>query len=1044
MRCRAQTRQEPVEEGHFIRGWIHLRGHVEGCHTWGARSLSGDRVVVRCKHHHAPHVLCQLVQDGRRDGRAVEGRGAAAELVEHGEGAGRGVLEHRGGLLQLRQQGTLALQDRVMGTNPSKDPVDGCEAADVRVDTAAKLRHDSCNASLPQHSRLAAHVWPCDHQDARHVSSVHDGVIGHKGVAHPRGSHRMPAAAQLERPRGVRGGRRHELRAAGGARQAAGGQGQGEQRVELREAAHRCSELSLMSMELLEEAREEGKDAILPTVLEAVELSTKVLDDLSLEAQLGLGLGRVVNTLQEFLRECVVVALHLVPLSGWAVDPTESGVWVPGPENLELRLQLRLDLLDLLRNGVVLNISTICGSELGFTILGVRHIDDAATQVADDRLELREGAALGGRTHEPREALGQRQASRQHGGEEMEALLIGPQEPDEVAQPLRSDVLVHHGVPLGLQRVAPDTGCGSLQVHGDLLQSFLQRLHYLCVLKEEFDGVLPPLDLAGVAERGAEPLLQQPEAAGRAGVVQEVEQRAFESPLKRLQYFKGRERGGVQNHAFADSTRPRGARGAGAADAVQRVPDGEGQEAPAQQCGLQVLHGACHSHNHAFGSEHSFHGLGHPARVVPAVPGELVLGGHGAHRRVQRGELRPAGQPPEDGQDLRRHVCHRVHHFARLHLCQERAQGVAVWGVDDPSHVDLRGGSIHKARREGQRCAGAAADLLFEVKECHIPCARTAQQLWVNQRALGEDLAEVALHAGGAGGLGDDALLLFGHALHLLHHHDLVPSVHQHLCIGVLRHLWEPHVRLLLTHPFQPTLALRDERIVVEELVELTNLEEGNLVKVRCFQLPELDQHWRSVTAVLLGLLARHPQRALVEARLAGPPALGVSEVLRPQPVRPRVLRSATGVVVMEALRSEGRHLRVRASRVVQGRFEVEVRPRAPGRRRPLLLAHGQADARALRLRGLRGREGVGGASWPLRVGVGVRRGAAAALPHGRALRVGRHGRRAGLRRSSAAARARRGRPGRGCQARRAGRLTPRLWWRATEESSQSSLRCHL
>mmetsp|Transcript_71088 Transcript_71088/g.224526 ORF Transcript_71088/g.224526 Transcript_71088/m.224526 type:complete len:355 (+) Transcript_71088:1255-2319(+) len=353
-----------------------------------------------------------------------------------------------------------------------------------------------------------------------------------------------------------------------------------------------------MGVELLKEPRKEGEDAILAPVLQGVELRHELLDALRLEARLGLGLGGHVHARHERLGEGVIVALHLVPLTGRAVDPRQGYVGVPGLECLELCLQHCLPLLNLLRKGIVLGVGAVRRAELRLAALGVRHVDHPAAQVRDDSLELRQRPALGLRARDARQALGQRPGGRQRGRQQLEAVLVCLEQAHEVTQALRGDVLVHHGVAFGLQGVAPDAGGDALQVQRDLLQALPQRLRDLRVLQEELHGVLPLPDLGSVAERGAEPLLQEPAAEGRAGVVQEVQQGTFVGALKGLQHLEGGERSCVQDHALAHRAWPSGVgrHTAGAAEPVKHIPNGEGQDPLAQQSRLQVLHGPGHGH----------------------------------------------------------------------------------------------------------------------------------------------------------------------------------------------------------------------------------------------------------------------------------------------------------------------------------------------------------------------------------------------------------------------------------------------------------------
>mmetsp|Transcript_81463 Transcript_81463/g.213871 ORF Transcript_81463/g.213871 Transcript_81463/m.213871 type:complete len:431 (-) Transcript_81463:145-1437(-) len=428
---------------------------------------------------------------------------------------------------------------------------------------------------------------------------------------------------------------------------------------------------------------------------------------------------------------------------------------------------------------------------------------------------------------------------------------------------------------LGLQGEAPDPRRSPLEIHRHLLQAFLKALGEVVVVDQEVDGLAAPPDLAGVQEGRAEPLLQHAEAEVRAGVVQELEQGALVASLERLEDLERAERRGVEHHAAAHGAGARGGALGGTSQLREDVPSGEGEHPTAQHHGVEVVDGAGGGDDGALvGLQRLLHGGRELPRVLRAVLVQPVPGGHQAGRGADGRQLRPAGQPPDHHEDLGGQVLQGVRDLARLHLRHERAQRVAIDPVPAPAHLDLGGRAVNQAGREV--CAppaptGGNARLpmpLVEVKVHHESGAGASQQLGVHQGALRVHLASVALDALRAIGALVLALLLLGEALHLLHDDHLVARVHQLLRVGVLRHLREADVRLRNAHPLQAALALRDEGVVVEQLVELAHLEQRDLVEVERLQLPVLLKHGGTVTLVLLLLLAWHPEGALVEHRV--------------------------------------------------------------------------------------------------------------------------------------------------------------------------------
>mmetsp|Transcript_86702 Transcript_86702/g.226278 ORF Transcript_86702/g.226278 Transcript_86702/m.226278 type:complete len:254 (-) Transcript_86702:1164-1925(-) len=245
-------------------------------------------MVVRGEERAARHALRQLLQHRGGNGRAVEGRRAAAQLVENGQGAPARVGQNSRGLLQLREQRALALQQRVVGPDPREDAVHRAESARGRVHAAADLRHDDGDARLPQHRGLAAHVGARHDQAAGHAPRVQEGVVGHEGAAHLRCHNGVSALHQLERPCGGGVADFHNVRLAGAPMQARRGLCQGQHGIQLRQQAEGRAELRLIGMELLEELAQERKYAVLSRVLGVLHLLHELLYPVGLEAHLAL------------------------------------------------------------------------------------------------------------------------------------------------------------------------------------------------------------------------------------------------------------------------------------------------------------------------------------------------------------------------------------------------------------------------------------------------------------------------------------------------------------------------------------------------------------------------------------------------------------------------------------------------------------------------------------------------------------------------------------------------------------------------------------
>mmetsp|Transcript_74550 Transcript_74550/g.129292 ORF Transcript_74550/g.129292 Transcript_74550/m.129292 type:complete len:200 (+) Transcript_74550:1302-1901(+) len=195
------------------------------------------------------------------------------------------------------------------------------------------------------------------------------------------------------------------------------------------------------------------------------------------------------------------------------------------------------------------------------------------------------------------------------------------------------------------------------------------------------------------------------------------------------------------------------------------------------------------------------------------VPGQPVFRRERRQFVVQWGELRSARQPPEKQKDICWHIGSHVDHLAWLHLCHEGSQRITVSAVLNSPHEHLRRGAIYEAHRKARSSVCTWCSVLAEVQVHHIPSTGTTDHLRVDDGAFGEYLARLTLYASHSASV---PLLVLLHSLHLLYNHNLVACRHQLLCILMLGHLWETHVRLLLTHPFETACAIGKESVVVK------------------------------------------------------------------------------------------------------------------------------------------------------------------------------------------------------------------------------------
>ena len=138
-----------------------------------------------------------MLGHGPGDREAVEGGGAAADLIEQHQRALAGVVQDVGGFAHLHHEGGLAAGQVVDGTDPGEDAIGDAEAGGAGRNPAADLRHQLQQARLAQIAALAAGIGAGEHQQigrgcaaaagigAREFRLAGDGWL--VGIAHAGG-----------------------------------------------------------------------------------------------------------------------------------------------------------------------------------------------------------------------------------------------------------------------------------------------------------------------------------------------------------------------------------------------------------------------------------------------------------------------------------------------------------------------------------------------------------------------------------------------------------------------------------------------------------------------------------------------------------------------------------------------------------------------------------------------------------------------------------------------------------------------------------------
>ena len=126
--------------------------------------------------------LVQALDRRPGDREPVEGRGAAADLVEDDEGAGRRLVQDRRRLDHLDHEGRAAAREVVGRADPGEQAVDDADPRLAGRDEGADLGEDGEQRVLAQEGRLAAHVRAGDEEHAA-------GLLA-SGRGRPRGRNR--------------------------------------------------------------------------------------------------------------------------------------------------------------------------------------------------------------------------------------------------------------------------------------------------------------------------------------------------------------------------------------------------------------------------------------------------------------------------------------------------------------------------------------------------------------------------------------------------------------------------------------------------------------------------------------------------------------------------------------------------------------------------------------------------------------------------------------------------------------------------------------
>ena len=127
------------------------------------------------------------------DRQAIEGGGAAADLIEQHQRSLAGVVQDVGGFGHLHHEGGLARGQIIYRPDPGEDSVRQADAGRAGRDPAADLGHQLQQPRLAQITTLAAGIGARQHEQIRAVSPQGQ-IVGGEALLHQQLLHHRMAS----------------------------------------------------------------------------------------------------------------------------------------------------------------------------------------------------------------------------------------------------------------------------------------------------------------------------------------------------------------------------------------------------------------------------------------------------------------------------------------------------------------------------------------------------------------------------------------------------------------------------------------------------------------------------------------------------------------------------------------------------------------------------------------------------------------------------------------------------------------------------------
>ena len=176
------TRRHLMQEHDFVLPFLDPHGVRRQC---GQAFLECAQFVeVGGKQRPAFVDVVQMFQRRPGDREAVEGGGAAADLVENHQAVRCRLVEDGRGLDHLDHEGRSPARQIVGGADAAEQPVDDADGSGLGRHEGAGLCHHRDQRVLAQEGRLAGHVGAG--QQPQPALGPEVAVVGHEAASPPR------------------------------------------------------------------------------------------------------------------------------------------------------------------------------------------------------------------------------------------------------------------------------------------------------------------------------------------------------------------------------------------------------------------------------------------------------------------------------------------------------------------------------------------------------------------------------------------------------------------------------------------------------------------------------------------------------------------------------------------------------------------------------------------------------------------------------------------------------------------------------------------